>query len=105
MLELIAPELLFTLLHEQLSLYNAPPPTSTAPPPTSAPSARQERALRTGYGEQEAPPAVAVEDEIDGAVRCVVSRDGPGWRRLCDVCATSVFNLRLAENDGVSRSM
>lgn len=85
-------------------MYNAPPPVVSAPPPP-IPSARQERAARTGYGQREAQaPSVAdpTPAEWDGAVRCIVSRDDSGWRRLCDVCSTSIFNVRLAEDDQVN---
>ncbi|KAL1518879.1 hypothetical protein AB1Y20_003156 [Prymnesium parvum] len=67
------------------------------------PSARQERAARTGYGVSDVAPAPSAsspaDEDLDGAVRCFVSRDASGWRRLCDVCSTSLFNVRLADDD------
>lgn len=102
LLELIGPELLFALLHEQLLLYNTPPPPAPAP---AMPSARQERAARTGYGVSDVAPAPSAsspaDEDLDGAIRCFVSRDASGWRRLCDVCSTSLFNVRLAADDAV----
>ena len=121
-------QILYLLTHEQLILYNAPPPNAPtlppllAPPPSSAAAATGDSAAaaseHAGGGETAAtrsasagsaassverrvpaspqPVARQVSDEdSDGQVPCAVSADGPGWRRVCDMCSASIMNVYL----------
>ena len=89
MLEAIAPELLFILLHEQLSLYNAPPPLATAPlAPAPAPSARQERVFRLRL--------LTVTPYGDALLRPTVTSHGHGQRPRLTVTSSNGHVLRHA---------
>ena len=46
----------------------------------------------SGYATAAHTSEVAVDD---GLVPCEVCADGPGWRRVCDLCSASIFNVYL----------
>ena len=122
-LQCIGGQMLATLTYEQLVLYNAPPPYMPPLPPPSLPPRTTSNATAaagsvegaaagissSGVGEAAesidtvassvdaaaAVAAVAAAEEDDGTVRIDVCADGPGWRRVCDMCSASIFNVYL----------